>query len=366
MSQININPLESWSKSTTKPLLIAGPCSAETEEQLFETTQAIFRQGITIIRAGIWKPRTRPNNFEGIGVEGLRWIQNVKKLIPVSFAVEVATPQHVEQALAHDIDILWIGARSTVNPFTVQEIADALRGTNKPVLIKNPINPDLDLWLGAIERINNAGINNIGAIHRGFSSLQKSKYRNMPNWQIPIELKRKMPEIPLICDPSHIAGDRAMIFDLAQRALDLNYDGLMIETHRDPENAWSDAKQQVSPALLKEILQNLQVREAASKDAIFNHQMDEIRDQIDQADRDIIEAIAHRMSLVSKIGEHKKENNITVLQLDRWKEIFKTRKQWGKALLLDKDFVAELYKLIHAASIKKQTGILNEVKEKAE
>ncbi len=362
---MNINPIQSWSKLSNKPLLIAGPCSAETEEQLYETTLAIFRQGITVIRAGIWKPRTRPNNFEGIGVEGLKWIQNVKKLLPVSFAVEVATPQHVEQALLHDIDILWIGARSTVNPFTVQEIADALRGTDKPVLIKNPINPELDLWLGAIERIHNAGINNIGAIHRGFSSLQKSKYRNLPNWQIPIELKRIMPEIPLICDPSHIAGDRNMIFDLAQRALDLNYDGLMIETHRDPENAWSDAKQQVSPDLLRDILKNLQVRISQVQDAEFNHQMDEFRDQIDQADRDIIEAIAHRMSLVSKIGEHKKQNNVTVLQIDRWKEIFKTRKEWGQAMLLDQDFVAELYKLIHAASIKQQTAILNDLKAKA-
>lgn len=356
---MKFDPINRWSEGVKKPLIIAGPCSAETEDQLLETTKAIKELDISIIRAGIWKPRTRPNNFEGIGLEGLKWIQNVKKEVNVSFAVEVATPQHVDQVLKHGVDILWIGARSTVNPFTVQDIADALKGVDIPVLIKNPINPDLELWLGAIERIYNAGITKIGAIHRGFSSHQKSKYRNMPAWQIPIELKRRMPDLPMICDPSHIAGDRDMIYDLCQRALDMDYDGLMIETHRDPVNAWSDAKQQVSPELLQEILQKLKVRKSASDDDLFNTRLEEIRHQIDDADREILESLANRMSLVKKIGEYKKENNVTVFQVDRWNEIFQSRANWGESFGLDQKYITELYKIIHNESIRKQTEILN-------
>lgn len=356
---MKFDPISNWSDGAVKPLIIAGPCSAETEDQLLETTKAIKELDISIIRAGIWKPRTRPNNFEGIGLEGLKWIQNVKKELKVKFAVEVATPQHVEQVLKHDIDILWIGARSTVNPFTVQEIADALKGTDVPVLIKNPINPDLELWLGAIERIYNAGITKIGAIHRGFSTHQKTKYRNMPAWQIAIELKRILPEIPLICDPSHIAGDREMIYGLSQRALDLDYDGLMIETHRDPANAWSDAKQQVSPAQLHDILEKLKVRKKKSSDDYFNSKVDDIRHQIDESDRELIECLATRMSLVKKIGECKKEENVAVFQVDRWNDIYKSRASWGESFGLDPKYVHELYKIIHNESIRKQTQILD-------
>ncbi|MDQ3393380.1 MAG: bifunctional 3-deoxy-7-phosphoheptulonate synthase/chorismate mutase type II [Bacteroidota bacterium] len=356
---MKFDPLNRWSSGAEKPLIIAGPCSAETEDQLLETTKAIKELDISIIRAGIWKPRTRPNNFEGIGLEGLKWIQNVKKELGVSFAVEVATPQHVEQVLKHDIDILWIGARSTVNPFTVQDIADALKGVDIPVLIKNPINPDLELWLGAIERIYNAGITKIGAIHRGFSSHQKSKYRNMPAWQLPIELKRRLPNLPMICDPSHIAGDSKMIYDLCQKALDMDYDGLMIETHRDPANAWSDAKQQVNPLQLHEILQKLKVRKSNSNDETFNSRLEDIRHQIDQADREILECLANRMSLVKKIGDCKKEENVAVFQVDRWNDIFKSRAEWGESFGLDPKYITELYKIIHNESIRRQTDLMN-------
>jgi chorismate mutase len=346
------------------PLYIAGPCSAETFEQLRTTSLAVQRLGIRLVRAGVWKPRTRPNSFEGVGIEALRWIQEIKQETGLAFAIEVANPQHVEAALKHDIDVLWIGARSTVNPFTVQEIADALQGTNKPVLVKNPINPDLSLWLGAFERLAGRGIQQLGAIHRGFSHFGESRYRNLPTWQIPIELKRHMPDLPLLCDPSHIAGDSRMIAELSQMALDLNYDGLMIETHPDPTQAWSDARQQVTPEQLAGIFESLRKRDPASKHPEFSDKLDEIRDQIDQADRELLEALHRRMELVERIGAYKRDKNIAILDLQRWSEVFDTRPQWGKKLGLKKPFVKELYKLVHQASIKKQTKIMNDKKTK--
>ncbi|MCX2745001.1 bifunctional 3-deoxy-7-phosphoheptulonate synthase/chorismate mutase type II [Mangrovivirga sp. M17] len=356
---MDIKPIETWGSKTNKPLIISGPCSAETEDQLLDTCKQIKQLGINVMRAGVWKPRTRPNSFEGIGTEALQWIESVKNELNVEFAIEVANPQHVEEALKHNIDILWIGARSTVNPFTVQDIADSLKGVDIPVLIKNPINPDLALWQGAIERIAGAGIERIGAIHRGFSSFQQSKFRNEPMWQLPIELKRLMPQIPMIGDPSHIAGERDLIYDLSQKMLDLNYDGLMIETHRNPNQAWSDAKQQVSPQQLKEIIQVLNTRIPNTDDESFTNKLEDLRGRIDQSDRELLEAIANRIRLVEKIGDYKKENNVAVFQVKRWDEVYRSREKWGEALGLNSDFVKELVKLLHTESIKTQTRIMN-------
>ncbi len=358
---MNISTLESWigkkqPNGDKKPVVIAGPCSAETEDQLLTTCKALTDSGIDILRAGIWKPRTRPNSFEGVGEIGLKWFKEVKKEVGLPTATEVANAQHVELALKHEVDILWIGARSTVNPFTVQEIADALRGVDIPVIVKNPINPDLSLWLGGIERIAGAGITKLAALHRGFSSFEKTKYRNIPMWQIAIELKSLLPELPIFCDPSHIGGKRDLILPLAQRAMDLNYDGLMIETHIDPDNAWSDASQQVTPLRLHEILKELQIKRPTTENQEFNTQLDDLRSKIDGIDREILEILAARMSLVEKIGDYKKTNKITVFQVDRWTKVFNTRPEWGEKMNLDKDFTAQLFKLIHDESIKIQAS----------
>lgn len=356
---MKIESLEDWGVGIKKPAIIAGPCSAETEEQLLETTQRIKEQGVEIIRAGIWKPRTRPNNFEGIGEEALRWIQNVKKETGLKFAVEVATPKHVYEAIKHNIDILWVGARSTTNPFTVQEIAEALRGADVPVLVKNPINPDLALWLGAIERISNVGVTKIGAIHRGFSSFKQTRFRNLPMWQIPLELKRELNTIPLICDPSHICGTRDFIFEVSQNAMDLDYDGLIIETHRDPENAWSDAAQQITPEVLGAMIKNLKFRTSTSKDKDFITILSELRGQIDHIDKELFEILAQRMDIVEKMGLYKKKNNVTVFQKNRWQEISESRNKWAEELGLNPEFMWDLFKLIHDASIRRQEHIMN-------
>lgn len=356
---MKIESLEDWGVGMKKPAIIAGPCSAETEEQLLDTTRRIKEQGVEIIRAGIWKPRTRPNNFEGIGEEALRWIQNVKKEIGIKFAVEVATPKHVYEAIKHNIDILWVGARSTTNPFTVQEIAEALRGADVPVLVKNPINPDLALWLGAIERISNVGVTKIGAIHRGFSSFKQTRFRNLPMWQIPLELKRELNTIPLICDPSHICGTRDFIFEVSQNAMDLDYDGLIIETHRDPENAWSDAAQQITPEVLGAMIKNLKFRTSTSKDKDFITILSELRGQIDHIDKELFEILAQRMDIVEKMGLYKKKNNVTVFQKNRWQEISESRNKWAEELGLNPEFMWDLFKLIHDASIRRQEHIMN-------
>lgn len=340
-------------------ITIAGPCSAESPEQLDLTISQLVAQGIHTIRAGVWKPRTRPNQFEGKGEEALQWLQVLKKKYDITIATEVASAQHVELALKHDIDILWVGARTTVNPFGVQEIAEALRGTDISVMVKNPINPDVSLWMGAIERINSVGIDKISAIHRGFSSFQETRFRNPPMWQLPIELKTKLGKIPLICDPSHISGNREMIFDICQKALDLNYDGLMIETHHDPDNALSDSKQQITPMTLGHLLSKLQIRNTSSTDSIFINQLDELRDKVDHLDREIIEAIAARMKMVEQIGNYKRDNNVTIFQMERWKEIIQSRPEWGEILKLNPELVLDIYKLIHQESIKQQTDIFN-------
>lgn len=342
-----------------KPLVIAGPCSAESPEQLLTIARAMKDLGISIMRAGVWKPRTRPNQFEGMGLEALRWIQQVKKEVAIEFATEVASPHHVEEACKANIDILWLGARTTVNPFVVQEIANALKGVDKIVLVKNPINPDLALWIGALERVSHAGIEKLGAIHRGFSSFQKSQFRNPPLWQIPLELKSRYPELPLIGDPSHITGNRNMICDIAQKALDLGYDGLMIETHPNPDTALSDAAQQITPARLKEILSSLRVRDPHSSNVVFLNKLEALREKIDHLDQELIETLATRSKLVEQIGEYKKENNVTIFQLERWNEIMQTRPEWGKQSNLYPDFIRELYAIIHNESIRVQTEIMN-------
>ncbi len=358
--KLELEPLHSWLSYEQKPLIISGPCSAESEEQMLATCRQLKDLNVNVLRAGIWKPRTRPNSFEGYGVKALPWLKTVKEELGLPFAVEVANPQHIEEALKYGVDILWLGARTTVNPFNVQEIADVLKGVDVPVMIKNPINPDLALWIGAIERIYNAGIRKMAVIHRGFSSLQSSKYRNIPTWQIPLELKTHIPNMPLIGDPSHIAGAREYLQEIAQKALDLNYDGLMIESHIDPDNALSDAKQQVTPEGLRTLLSNLKIRivRSQSNDVELINQLDDLRDKIDEVDRELIEILKTRMSLVERACEYKRENNITIFQVERWNEIFRSRSEWAKKMEMNTEFIAEVYKLIHIESIRKQTEVI--------
>ncbi|HNP98770.1 MAG TPA: bifunctional 3-deoxy-7-phosphoheptulonate synthase/chorismate mutase type II, partial [Bacteroidia bacterium] len=314
---------------------------------------------VHLLRGGIWKPRTRPDSFQGIGKDGLRWLKEagLKNAIPVT--VEVAHPRHVEEALEVGIDVLWIGARTTVNPFLVQEIADALNGVNVPVMVKNPINPDLELWIGALERLERAGITKLAAVHRGFSTSDKSRYRNAPNWQIPIELKRRLPAMPLICDPSHISGNRKLIQSVAQNALDLNFDGLMIEVHPNPSAALSDKEQQLTPPAFFEILDELIVRQPRTDDVVFLSLLEELRDRIDKIDEDILVLMAERMRVAREIGQYKKENNMTILQVERWREILQTRLQSGQTKELGSDFIFRLYELIHQESIQHQTQVMN-------
>ena len=303
------------------PLVIAGPCSAETEDQVLKIAHELKDSDVSIFRAGIWKPRTRPGGFEGVGAIGLKWLQKAKAETGLLLATEVATAAHVKLALEHDIDVLWIGARTTVNPFAVQEVADALEGTDKIVLLKNPVNPDLALWIGGLERLYNANIKKLGVIHRGFSTYDKTKYRNNPEWQIAIELQNRFPDLPLICDPSHITGKRDMIQEVSQQALDLNYDGLIIETHVDPDNAWSDAAQQVTPDTLKQIFTDLRVRKVTDDESEFNQKMAQLRAQIDEFDGKLLEILGNRMKVADKIGSLKKEKNVAILQNKRWNEI---------------------------------------------
>jgi len=343
-----------------KPVLIAGPCSAESEEQVLNISRTLKDAGVDYIRAGIWKPRTRPNSFEGIGAAALPWLERARREVDIPFAIEVANPTHVELALRHGIDLLWIGARSTVNPFTVQEIAEALRGVDNPVLVKNPVNPDLALWIGAIERLLNQGIEKVGAIHRGFSSFGKNTYRNEPLWQLPLELKRHFPDIPLLCDPSHIGGVREQIAPISQRALDMNYDGLMIEVHPNPDKALSDARQQVTPDQFIQIKENLHLRHSSSEDELFRSRLESLREKIDSIDHDLISTLAARLKVIEEIGFYKKENDVHVFQLKRWNEIMLTRPEWAAKLNIDRELIEEIYKLIHADSLKVQTRILNE------
>lgn len=356
----NIQPFNSWAKVTKEPFLIAGPCSAETEEQLVATAHLLAKTGrVSVLRAGIWKPRTRPGEFEGIGSIGLEWLKRAKAETGLPTAVEVATAKHVEEALAAGVDVLWVGARSTANPFTVQEIADALKGADVPVIVKNPVNPDLSLWIGALERINNAGITKLAAIHRGFSSYEKSAFRNEPMWDLAINLKTHAPELPIICDPSHICGNRELIPYIAQKALDLDMQGLIIESHIDPSVAWTDAKQQVTPAALDEIMSRLEIRKPVAGNAEVKDKLAELRAQIDKIDDLLIQKVAERMQIVEKIGNYKKDNGITILQVNRWEEILNKRITYASALKLGKEFTEKFLELLHSESIRKQTEIMN-------
>lgn len=341
------------------PLVIAGPCSAETEDQVLKIAHDLKDTDVSVYRAGIWKPRTRPGMFEGVGAIGLKWLDKVKKETGLLTATEVANSSHVKLALEYDIDILWIGARSTVSPFIVQEIADALKGTDKIVLVKNPVNPDLALWLGGIERLYSANIKKLGVIHRGFSTYEKSKYRNNPEWQLPIELQNRFPDIPLICDPSHIAGRRDILQDISQTALDLNFDGLMIETHIDPDNAWSDAAQQITPSVLVKMMNDLKIRTLTSEEADYKNQLNTLRTQIDVIDHGLLETLGKRMKVAVSIGKLKKKKNVAVLQTKRWNEILGNMILEGEKKGLSEEFVLKMFKAIHQESINNQEKVIN-------
>lgn len=358
----NKKELRSWLDAfgLNHPLVIAGPCSAETEEQLLKIAHQLKDTDTSVLRAGIWKPRTRPGNFEGVGALGLKWLQRAKEETGLLTTTEVANANHVDLALKHDVDILWIGARTTVSPFIVQEIADAVKGTDKIVLVKNPVNPDLALWLGAVERFYTAGITKLGVIHRGFSTYEKTRYRNNPEWQIPIDLQNTFPDLPLILDPSHIAGKRDIIFDLCQTALDLNYDGLMIETHFDPDNAWSDAKQQITPQALEKMTVDLKIRKVEGDEAEFNNQLNTMRTQIDLIDDQIMDMLGKRMKIVDGIGALKKKNNVAILQVKRWNEVLGRMILEGEQNKLSEEFVLKIYKAIHQESINHQKKVINE------
>ena len=348
------NPFAAWGIDSGRKLIIAGPCSAESETQVLDTARALSSCSVDVLRAGIWKPRTKPGSFAGVGSTGLTWLQRAKQETGLRLMVEVATPRHIEACLNHGIDLLWIGARTTVNPFSVQELADALQGVDIPVLVKNPINPDLDLWLGAVERLALAGVRNIAVIHRGFSSASETVYRKRPHWTIPIEMKLRHPEIPLICDPSHISGDGHLVFSVAQKAMDLLFDGLMIEAHISPETALSDSRQQLSPDHLKQLLGKIEFKRAHSDDAAFTNTLEQLRERIDRADETLIAALADRMRIVDEIGRYKWENNVSILQPERWNEIITSRVKSGVRRGLSERCLRDLYRCIHAESIAHQ------------
>ncbi|MBE6317862.1 MAG: 3-deoxy-7-phosphoheptulonate synthase [Bacteroidales bacterium] len=340
-----------------KPLLIAGPCSAETEEQVIKTATELAANGVKIFRAGIWKPRTKPGGFEGVGVEGLQWLKKVKELTGMYTSTEVATKQHVDAALEAGVDILWIGARTSANPFAMQEIADALQeaGADVPVLIKNPVNPDLELWIGAMQRIYNAGIKRIGAIHRGFSAYGKHLYRNLPQWHIPIELRRRMPNLPIICDPSHIGGKRELVAPISQQALDMGFDGLIIESHCDPDCAWSDKSQQVTPDVLNFIVNTLVLRDESHT----TESLTLLRQQIDTLDNELLEVLNKRMRVSREIGQYKKEHRMPVLQAGRYDDIIQSRVKLAMEMGMSSDFMKSVLAAIHEESVRQQIEILN-------
>ena len=346
-----------WNK---RPLIISGPCSAETEEQVMETAVRLQKTGrVDMMRAGIWKPRTRPGSFEGIGTKGLPWLQKARQITGIPVAVEVATAKQVEDALHFDVDVVWIGARTTVNPFSVQDVADALRGVDIPVLIKNPINPDLELWIGAVERVAKAGIKQIGLIHRGFSSYGNTEYRNAPMWHLAIEMKRRNPGMLMINDPSHICGRRDILQEVAQTAIDLDYDGLIIESHIDPDKAWSDAKQQITPERLGEMLSDIRWRKEDVPSAEYHAALEKLRQQINQLDDELMQVIGQRMKISEKIGEYKKENNITILQTNRWNAILDKAYKQGDKTGLSREFVTKFFDALHMESINRQNKVMN-------
>ena len=357
LQQMKTLTQEKWNK---RPLIISGPCSAETEEQVLETASRLAKTGkVDVLRAGIWKPRTKPGLFEGIGTKGLPWLLQAKKITGLPVAVEVATAKHVEDALQFDVDILWIGARTTVNPFSVQEVADALKGVDIPVLIKNPINPDLELWSGGIERIQKAGIKQVGMIHRGFSNYGNTEFRNAPMWHLPIEMKRRFPDMLLICDPSHICGNRHAIQAIAQKSIDLDFDGVMIESHIDPDNAWSDAKQQITPEQLDTMIDSLIWRSENSDKADFITALATLREQINHVDDELITLLSQRMKISEKIGEYKRANNITILQTHRWNDILEKAFEKGDKIGLSQEFISKYFDAVHLESINHQNKVMN-------
>ena len=342
-----------------RPFVIAGPCSAETEEQVMDTARRLAAQGLThLYRAGIWKPRTRPGTFEGVGTQGLKWLRRVREETGLPVTTEVANKLHVYEALKYGIDVLWIGARTTVNPFSVQEIADALEGSDVPVIVKNPINPDVALWAGAMERLRKAGISQVAALHRGFSSVGDSNFRNPPRWQLAIEFKQQMPDVPLFVDPSHICGRRDILADVAQQALDLNYDGLMLEVHPDPDRAWSDAKQQITPETYGALVRALATPEATSDDPMFLQNLGSLRQQIDEIDEELMSLLGERMRLAKSIGDYKRANNIAILQPERWQTILTEAQTRGAKRDLSPEFVQDFLKAIHQESINKQEFVM--------
>ncbi len=359
MKDIQCSPLQEWGLSADRPLLISGPCSAESEEQVLETAKRLQKTNTQIYRAGIWKPRTRPGTFEGAGTSGLKWLKLVKEETGLLTATEIANAKHAYEALKYGIDVLWIGARTSVNPFAVQEIADALEGVDIPVMVKNPINPDVELWCGAIERMAKVGIRRIAAIHRGFSSYAETKYRNAPNWQIPIELKRRMPDLPMVCDPSHIAGKSELLHEVSQRSLDLNFDGLMIESHITPAKAWSDARQQITPEELGEMMNQLVLRRMDPGTSGFLQQLEGLRSEIDRLDDELMRVLENRMKVAKEIGRCKKENGVTILQSGRWDSILAKSVSAGEEKGLSADFIKKVFRAIHQESINKQTRIMN-------
>ena len=353
--ELNLQPLALPGIENKRPMVIAGPCSAETEEQVMDTARQLANNGIRIFRAGVWKPRTKPGGFEGKGMEALPWMQRVKAETGMLLATEVATPEHVEAALKAGIDILWIGARTSANPFSVQAIADARKGVDVPVFVKNPVNPDVELWTGALLRINSAGIRRLGAIHRGFSSVDQKLYRNPPMWHLPIELKRRFPMLPVITDPSHMGGRRDLIAPISQQAMDLGFDGLMIESHCNPDCAWSDAKQQVLPEVLDFILDRLVIRESVEATESIN----QLRKQIDELDNHLMDVLTKRMRISREIAEYKKLHNMTVVQTTRYSEILDKRAAQGSLCGMSPDFVRDIYEHIHEESVRQQLEIMN-------
>ena len=357
--KFDIVPLSEWGFFTLpRPCTIAGPCSAESEEQVMETARQLKAIGINVFRAGIWKPRTRPGCFEGVGVPGLKWLQRVQKELGMKVCTEVASERHIFECMKHGIDMVWIGARTSANPFLMQEIADALTDTDIPVLVKNPVNPDLSLWMGALERLSNSGVRKLGVIHRGFSSLNEKRLRNSPQWQIAIELRSRIPEMPFFCDPSHMAGCKEYIPELSQRAMNLGLDGLMIESHCNPACALSDASQQLTPNELINLLESLSIRENDTIDITYKENMEQLRAQIDEYDSELIRMLAARMEVSRKMGEYKKQNNVAILQTGRWDSIMEKMRNEAVLHDLDPEFIATIWSAIHEASVKEQNKIL--------
>lgn len=359
--ELEINPIKHWLPQINNPLIIAGPCSLETEEQAMDTARQLVKDHrVFVYRGGVWKPRTRPGSFEGIGSIGLKWLQMVREETGMPVGTEIANAQHAEEALKAGLDVLWIGARSTASPFVVQEIADVVQGTDAVVMVKNPVNPDVQLWVGAFERLSRAGIKNLVAIHRGFTPFRETEYRNYPNWKTVIELRRLMPNLPIICDPSHIGGKREYLFDISQKAFDMGLDGLMIESHRDPSCALSDKEQQLTPTDLAKLLDRLVIRNVKTDNKLFENQLELLRNRIDALDRELLETLSARMEIARLIGQYKKENNVTAFQVSRFSEIMDKRVKLGESLNLNPHLVQQLFHHIHEDSVRMQTEIMDQ------